>query len=47
MNQKGPTPILTTGNGAPIAEDNNSISAGERGSLTFDNWRLFEKTGPL
>ncbi len=34
---------LTTANGAPVAEDDNSISAGERGSLTFDNYRLFEK----
>ncbi len=34
---------LTTSNGAPIADDQNSISAGERGSLTFDNFRLFEK----
>lgn len=36
-------PHLTTANGAPVADDNNSISAGERGSLTFDNYRLFEK----
>lgn len=35
--------ILTTSSGAPIADDNNSISAGERGPLTFDNFRLFEK----
>ncbi|MCK7598300.1 catalase [Microbulbifer sp. CAU 1566] len=34
---------LTTSAGAPIADDNNSISAGERGSLTFDNFRMFEK----
>ncbi len=40
MNQKCP---LTTSNGAPIADDQNSISAGERGALTFDNFRLFEK----
>lgn len=37
------TTYLTTANGAPIADDNNSISAGEHGSLTFDNYRLFEK----
>lgn len=30
-------------NGTPIVDDNNSISAGERGSLTFDNLHLFEK----
>jgi catalase len=34
---------LTSANGAPIADDNNSISAGPRGSLTFENWRLMEK----
>ncbi|MGI9292755.1 MAG: catalase [Pseudomonadales bacterium] len=35
--------ILTTSAGAPVAEDNNSISAGPRGPLTFDNFQLFEK----
>lgn len=35
--------ILTSANGAPVADDNNSISAGSRGPLTFDNWRLMEK----
>lgn len=34
---------LTTSNGAPVADDDASISAGERGSLTFDNFRMFEK----
>ena len=34
---------LTTSAGAPIADDNNSVSAGARGPLTFDNFRLFEK----
>lgn len=34
---------LTTSAGAPVAEDNISISAGERGPLTFDNFRVFEK----
>ena len=34
---------LTTSTGAPVADDNNSISAGERGSLTFDNHQMFEK----
>jgi catalase len=34
---------LTTSAGAPVADDNNSISAGERGPLTFDNYQLFEK----
>lgn len=35
--------ILTSSSGAPVAEDNNSISVGPRGSLTFDNHYLFEK----
>lgn len=34
---------LTSANGAPVADDNNSISAGANGSLTFENWRLMEK----
>lgn len=34
---------LTSQNGAPISDDHNSISAGSRGSLTFDNWQLMEK----
>jgi len=34
---------LTTSAGAPVADDNNSISAGSRGPLTFDNYQLFEK----
>ncbi len=34
---------LTTANGAAVADDQTSISAGERGSLTFDNFRVFEK----
>ncbi len=34
---------LTTSAGAPVGDDNNSISAGPRGPLTFDNYQLFEK----
>ncbi|WP_154222896.1 catalase [Marinicella rhabdoformis] len=34
---------LTTSSGTPVADDNNSISAGERGALTFNNVHLFEK----
>lgn len=30
-------------NGSQVADDNNSITAGERGALTFDNLHLFEK----
>jgi len=35
--------ILTTSSGTPVADDNNSISAGARGPLTFDNHYVFEK----
>jgi catalase len=31
------------GNGAPVGEDQNSITAGSRGSVTLDNINLFEK----
>ncbi len=34
---------LTTSAGCPIADDNNSVSVGKRGPLTFDNYQLFEK----
>ena len=39
--------VLTTATGAPVADDNNSISVGSRGPLTFDNHYLFEKIGTL
>lgn len=42
MTQKAKCP-LTSANGAPVADDQNSITAGERGPVTFDNWRVFEK----
>lgn len=35
--------VLTTATGSPVADDNNSISVGERGPLTFDNHYTFEK----
>lgn len=34
---------ITTSSGAPVPDDNNSISVGPRGPLTFDNHYLFEK----
>ena len=34
---------LTTSTGSPVSDDNNSISVGERGPLTFDNHYAFEK----
>jgi len=35
--------ILTTATGSPVADDDNSISVGAHGSLTFDNHYTFEK----
>ena len=34
---------LTTATGSPVADDDNSISIGEHGALTFDNHYTFEK----
>ena len=34
---------LTTSAGSPVADDNNGVSVGEGGALTFDNYQLFEK----
>lgn len=42
MSQKPICPLTST-NGAPVPDDQNSITAGERGSMTFENWRVFEK----
>lgn len=35
--------ILTTSAGAPVADDNNSITVGPNGALTYDNYYTFEK----
>lgn len=42
MSEKPICPMTST-NGAPVPDDQNSITAGERGSMTFENWRVFEK----
>ena len=42
MTEHNKCPFTST-NGAPVTDDQNSITAGERGSVTFDNWRAFEK----
>ena len=34
---------LTTATGSPVEDDDNSISVGKRGPLTFDNHYTFEK----
>ena len=35
--------ILTSANGAPVADDQNSVTAGPRGPITFDSHYTFEK----
>ena len=35
--------MRATSAGCPVADDNNSVSVGPRGPLTFDNYQLFEK----
>ncbi len=35
--------ILTTATGAPVADNQNSLSAGARGPLVFEDFHLFEK----
>jgi len=34
---------LTTANGVPIADNQNSLTAGERGPIVFEDFHLFEK----
>ena len=35
--------FLTTANGVPVADNQNSITAGERGPIVFEDFHLFEK----
>ena len=36
-------PILTTNQGRPIGDNQNSVTAGRRGPITLDDFQLFEK----
>ena len=36
-------PIMTTSGGAPIADNQNSLSAGPRGPLLLQDYQLLEK----
>ena len=36
-------PIMTSANGSPIADNQNSLTAGPRGPLLAQDWQLFEK----
>ena len=37
------TPMLTTTAGAPVADNQNSITAGPRGPVLLQDWQLIEK----
>ena len=36
-------PIMTTSAGAPVVDNQNSLSAGPRGPLLMQDWQLLEK----
>ena len=36
-------PIMTTANGSPVGDNQNSLTAGPRGPLLAQDWQLFEK----
>ena len=37
------TRILTTANGVPVADNQNSLTAGERGPIVLEDFHLLEK----
>lgn len=37
------SPVMTTNNGAPVPDNQNSLTAGPRGPLLAQDWQLFEK----
>lgn len=43
MNKKPECPVMTTTAGAPIADNQNSLTAGERGPVLMQDWQLIEK----
>ncbi|SFI53616.1 catalase [Albimonas pacifica] len=45
--QDSPRPRLTTASGAPVADDRNSLTAGPRGPILLQDWRLVEKLAHL
>ncbi|MBS4011283.1 MAG: catalase, partial [Roseovarius sp.] len=40
--QDSPTSRLTTTAGAPIADNQNSLTAGDRGPVLIQDWQLIE-----
>ena len=43
--QKGEQEVLTTNSGAPIGDNTNSLTAGVRGPVLMEDFRLLEKLG--
>ena len=43
MNDKKESPVLTTTSGAPVADNQNSMTAGPRGPLLMEDFQLLEK----
>src|SRR5271168_930462 len=43
MSNQKDSPILTTTAGAPVADNQNSITAGPRGPLLMEDYQLIEK----
>jgi catalase len=41
--QKPSTQLLTTNQGRPVGDNQNSVTAGRRGPITLDDFQLFEK----
>jgi catalase len=43
MNEKKPLKVLTTGFGIPVGDDQNSLTAGERGPILMQDVHLLDK----
>ena len=43
MSHQDSPPILTTSAGCPVADNQNSLTAGARGPVLMQDWQLLEK----
>jgi len=43
MSEKKPSKVLTTGFGIPVGDDQNSLTAGERGPVLMQDVHLLDK----
>ena len=41
--EKGQCPVMTTNSGRPVGDNQNSVTAGPRGPVVFEDYLLFEK----